>query len=86
MDNAKDFAKAIEDGKTLGCLNMRVYKDGGYIKVELPAGGFSLRGNVLKTMRDNENIVMLIYEDEFAGIPYSAIKGTFAVSEWKVVE
>lgn len=84
--NVDEFIAAVEEGKTLGCLDMRIMKRGRYIHAELPGGGFLIEATKVEASKFNPEIVSLIYEENFAGLPYTALKGTLMPSEWKVIE
>ena len=82
----QEFITAIEEGKTVGCLGMTIRKRGRYIVAMLPSGGFEVNANKIEISKSDPEIVNLIYEDEFAGLPYTALKGSLMPSEWKVIQ
>ena len=84
--NVDEFIAAVEEGKTLGCLDMRIKKKGKYIKASLPGGGFQIDATKIEVSKYDPLIVNLIYEENFAGFPYTALKGTLMPSDWKVIE
>ena len=84
--NPEEFVAAVEEGKTLGCLNMRIKKKGRYIVAMLPSGGFEVNATKIEVSKFDPEIVDLIYEETFAGLPYTALKGSLMPSEWRVIE
>ena len=82
----QEFITAVEEGKTVGCLNMRIAKKGRYIVAMLPSGGFEVDATKIEISKSDPEIVNLIYEETFAGLPYTALKGSLMPSEWKVIE